>query len=103
MLCLGLGGAGKSTILAALAGEDTNCIVPTMGFCIKTFYGETASFTVKELGGDEKIRPYWSKYFDEYEAIVRVTLTPPAFFIILIIVPRFLLWTAAPMINSYKK
>ena len=71
MLCVGLSGAGKSTILALLAGETTDKLEPTMGFAIKAFNGPTATFHIKELGGAEKIRPYWNKYYAGHEALVR--------------------------------
>ena len=74
MLCVGLGGAGKSTLLALLAGETAHNIEPTMGFSIKAFITPAASFNVKELGGSEKIRPYWDRYFAGHEAIVRAFL-----------------------------
>ena len=70
MLCLGLDGSGKSTLLALLAGETVHNIEPTMGFSIKAFITPAASFNVRELGGGDAIRPYWSKYYEGHDAIV---------------------------------
>ncbi len=81
VLCLGLSGAGKSTLMTMLTGEADKEEVseagappragPTMGFSITTFPGPTATLHIKELGGMDRIRPYWSKYYIGNEAIVR--------------------------------
>lgn len=75
VLCLGMGGSGKSTLLALLAGETPHNIEPTMGFSIKAFNNSTASFHIKELGGADSIRPYWSKYYEGHDAIVSLYLS----------------------------
>ena len=89
MLCIGLKGVGKSSLLACTAGENTqgSDVQPTngervttppsevslfrcAGFSIKALLLSRAVLNVKELGGGEKIRPYWNKYYSGHEAIV---------------------------------
>lgn len=85
MLCLGLSGAGKTTLLSLLAGEPTDCIKSTPGFTVKAFITPSASYSIKELGGMESIRPYWNKYYGGQDAIVR----PLKFFTYLQSTPPF--------------
>ena len=70
MLCLGFSGAGKSTLLSVLAGEPTDDLQPTLGFAIKAVLTSRGILNVKELGGSDRIRPYWDKYYDGHEAVV---------------------------------
>lgn len=70
VLCLGFSGAGKSTLLSVLAGEPTDDLQPTMGFAIKAVLTSRGILNVKELGGSDRIRPYWDKYYDGHEAVV---------------------------------
>lgn len=63
--------AGKTTLLTQLAGEPLATeSVPTMGFSIKPCSVSTATLLVKELGGAENLRPYWSMYYTGQDAIV---------------------------------
>lgn len=64
VLCLGLTGAGKSTALATLVGEPTDSLEPTTGFNIKTLPVNDTVLNIKELGGKESVRPFWSQYFE---------------------------------------
>ena len=70
VLCLGLSGAGKSTLLSLLAGEPMDDVQPTMGFAIKAVLTNRSILNIKELGGSDRIRPYWSKYYSGHEAVV---------------------------------
>ncbi len=71
VLCLGLHASGKTTLLGLLAGEEVeDHPQPTMGFAIKAFISPSASLRFKELGGDERIQPYWNKYYTGQDAIV---------------------------------
>jgi len=71
-VCLGLSGAGKSTLLAQLAGESAAGLTPTMGFSIKPVSTPSTLFHIKELGGSEKIRPYWNMYYSDVDGMVHV-------------------------------
>eukprot|EP01135_Chromosphaera_perkinsii_P010397 Nk52_evm69s2118 gene=Nk52_evmTU69s2118 len=42
----------------------------TMGFIIRTCHIRTSVLVFKELGGNEMIRPYWDRYFDDFHACV---------------------------------
>ncbi len=70
LLCLGLEGGGKSTLLAELAGETASETQPTLGFSIKSVLTERAVLNVKELGGGAMIRQYWERYFSGHVGVV---------------------------------
>ncbi|XP_015910507.1 ADP-ribosylation factor-like protein 15 [Parasteatoda tepidariorum] len=72
ILCIGLEGSGKTTALATLVGESVNDIEPTTGFNIKTLPLKDTVVDIKELGGSEVIRPFWSKYFEGQHGILYV-------------------------------
>ena len=74
MLCLGFSGAGKSTLLSILAGEATDDLQPTMGFAVKAVLTSRGILNIKELGGSDRIRPYWDKYYGGHEAVVSVCI-----------------------------
>ncbi|WAR00841.1 ARL15-like protein [Mya arenaria] len=52
VLCLGLGGSGKSSLLAKVSGESTDAIEPT-------------------VGGDN-VRPYWNRYYGGSQGVIFV-------------------------------
>ncbi|XP_025076876.1 ADP-ribosylation factor-like protein 15 [Pomacea canaliculata] len=72
ILCIGLEGCGKSSILAVLSGDDLHKIEPTVGFSIKALLFEDCILEVKELGGGDKVRPYWDRYFQVFQGIIFV-------------------------------
>ncbi|XP_070175845.1 ADP-ribosylation factor-like protein 15 [Littorina saxatilis] len=72
ILCIGLEGCGKSSILAVLSGDDLHKVEPTVGFSIKAILFEDCILDVKELGGGEKVRPYWDRYFQVFQGIIFV-------------------------------
>lgn len=72
VLMVGLKGVGKSHLLASLCNETTENIQPTDGFSMKDVLLETSVLHVKELGGSEKIRPYWAHYMDNSEGVIYV-------------------------------
>ena len=51
VLMLGLSGAGKSTMLLQLKGEDLSNVQPTKGFMIKPLEFQRITLHVKEIGG----------------------------------------------------
>lgn len=61
---------GKSTLLSTLAGEPSDNLQPTMGFAIKAVLMSRSILNIKELGGSDRIRPYWDKYYSGHEAVV---------------------------------
>ncbi|KAI8793646.1 ADP-ribosylation factor protein 15 [Biomphalaria glabrata] len=72
VLCIGLENAGKSSILATLSGDDLHKIEPTIGFSIKAILFEDCILDVKELGGGDKVRPYWERYYQVFQGIIFV-------------------------------
>jgi len=73
LLCLGHGGSGKSTLLAVLMQEDLEEVEsPTKGFAIKAAALSGVVFNCKELGGSQKYRKYWSRYYDENDGVLYV-------------------------------
>ncbi|XP_033751002.1 ADP-ribosylation factor-like protein 15 [Pecten maximus] len=72
VLCLGLEGSGKSSILAVLSGEKYDDISPTKGFSIKALLFDDCIVDVKELGGGESVRPYWDRYYGGAQGIIFV-------------------------------
>ncbi|KAJ8005572.1 hypothetical protein DPEC_G00119330 [Dallia pectoralis] len=72
LICIGLSGAGKTSLLERLCNESTNSTGPTTGFCIKAVPFPNAILNVKELGGGEHIRPYWCRYYPGCQGVVFV-------------------------------
>ncbi|XP_050691629.1 uncharacterized protein LOC126983174 isoform X2 [Eriocheir sinensis] len=69
---VGLDGAGKTTILYKLKLGEVVSTVPTIGFNVETVEYKNISFTVWDVGGQEKLRPLWRHYFTNTSAIVYV-------------------------------
>ncbi|CAK9043001.1 unnamed protein product [Durusdinium trenchii] len=69
---LGLDNAGKTTILQKMTEGDISHIMPTQGFNIKSIMQDGFKLNVWDIGGQEAIRPYWSNYFENTDALVYV-------------------------------
>ncbi|XP_048397743.1 ADP-ribosylation factor-like protein 15 isoform X3 [Stegostoma tigrinum] len=72
VVCVGLTGSGKSSLLTQLCSESTENIIPTTGFSIKAVPFQNAILNVKELGGADNIRKYWSRYYQGSQGVVFV-------------------------------
>lgn len=72
VVCIGLTGAGKSSLLSQLCSESADNIVPTTGFSIKAVPFQNAILNVKELGGAQNIRKYWSRYYQGSQGVIFV-------------------------------
>lgn len=72
MLCLGLSGVGKTTLLSNLVDEPMIKSEPTTGFNIKTLPLKNTVLSIKELGGSLRIQPFWDHYFSNKHAILFV-------------------------------
>lgn len=64
VLALGLGGTGKTSLWTCASGESLDEVEETQGFTIKAVALPGTVLNIKELGGNEVIRPYWNRYYD---------------------------------------
>jgi ADP-ribosylation factor 1/2 len=70
ILLLGLDNAGKTCILYKLKLNETITTIPTIGFNVETvtpYKGIT--FTVWDVGGQDKIRRLWRYYFQNTDGL----------------------------------
>ena len=63
ILMVGLDNAGKTTVLYKLKLGEVVTTIPTIGFNVETVEYKNISFTVWDVGGQDKIRPLWRHYF----------------------------------------
>ena len=64
ILMLGLDAAGKTTVLYKLKLNEVVNTIPTIGFNVESLSPvKNVSFTVWDIGGQDKIRPLWRHYF----------------------------------------
>uniref|UniRef100_A0A3B3YS36 ADP-ribosylation factor-like protein 15 n=1 Tax=Poecilia mexicana TaxID=48701 RepID=A0A3B3YS36_9TELE len=66
VVCIGLTGAGKTSLLSRLCGESTDNIVPTTG--IK--HTDSPFFYVST--GADNIKKYWSRYYQGSQGVIFV-------------------------------
>lgn len=64
--------AGKTTILFKLKLGDVVTTIPTVGFNVETVEYKNISFTVWDVGGQDKIRPLWRHYYQNTNGIIFV-------------------------------
>lgn len=69
---MGLDAAGKTTILYKLKLGEIVTTIPTIGFNVETVEYKNISFTVWDVGGQDKIRPLWRHYFQGTQALIFV-------------------------------
>merc|ERR1712053_49773 len=72
ILMVGLDAAGKTTILYKLKLGEIVTTIPTIGFNVETVEYKNISFTVWDVGGQDKIRPLWRHYYQGTNAIIFV-------------------------------
>ncbi|KAI5062135.1 hypothetical protein GOP47_0022674 [Adiantum capillus-veneris] len=72
LLMLGLDAAGKTTILYKLKLGEVVSTIPTIGFNVETVEYKNISFTVWDVGGQDKIRPLWKHYFRDTQGLIFV-------------------------------
>jgi len=72
ILMVGLDAAGKTTILYKLKLGEIVTTIPTIGFNVETVEYKNISFTVWDVGGQDKIRPLWKHYFQNTQGIIFV-------------------------------
>lgn len=73
IVMLGLDAAGKTTILYKIKLNEIVSTIPTIGFNVETVSPvKGVTFTVWDIGGQDKIRPLWKHYFNNTEGLVYV-------------------------------
>lgn len=72
ILMVGLDAAGKTTILYKLKLGEVVTTIPTIGFNVETVEYKNISFTVWDVGGQDKIRPLWRHYFTNTQGLIFV-------------------------------
>lgn len=72
---VGLDAAGKTTILYKLKLGEIVTTIPTIGFNVETVEYKNISFTVWDVGGQDKIRPLWRHYFQNTQVYDRSNST----------------------------
>mmetsp|Transcript_43703 Transcript_43703/g.68129 ORF Transcript_43703/g.68129 Transcript_43703/m.68129 type:complete len:183 (+) Transcript_43703:79-627(+) len=71
-LMIGLDAAGKTTILYKLKLGEVVTTIPTIGFNVETVEYKNISFTVWDVGGQDKIRPLWRHYYQNTQGVIFV-------------------------------
>ena len=72
ILMVGLDNAEKTTVLYRLKLEEVVSTVPTLGFNVETVTYKNISFTVWDIGGQDKIRSLWRVYFQGTQGLIFV-------------------------------
>merc|ERR1712040_29557 len=69
---VGLDAAGKTTILYKLKLGEVVTTIPTIGFNVETVEYKNLSFTVWDVGGQDKFRPLWRHYYQGTNGLIYV-------------------------------
>ncbi|SBS81438.1 ADP-ribosylation factor, putative (ARF1) [Plasmodium ovale wallikeri] len=69
---VGLDAAGKTTILYKVKLGEVVTTIPTIGFNVETVEFRNISFTVWDVGGQDKIRPLWRHYYSNTDGLIFV-------------------------------
>jgi small GTP-binding protein len=72
ILMVGLGAAGKTTIVFNFTLGETVGTTPTIGFNVETVVYKKICFTIWDVGGQDKIRPLWRHYFKNTQGLMFV-------------------------------
>lgn len=72
IVSVGLDAAGKTTILYKLKLGEIVTTIPTIGFNVETVEYKNISFTVWDVGGQDKIRPLWRHYYQNTQGLIFV-------------------------------
>lgn len=72
IVMVGLDAAGKTTVLYNLRLGEVVTTVPTIGFNVETLEHRNVTFTVWDIGGQEKIRPLWRHYYQHAAGVIFV-------------------------------
>uniref|UniRef100_A0A8C5VUE0 ADP-ribosylation factor-like protein 15 n=1 Tax=Microcebus murinus TaxID=30608 RepID=A0A8C5VUE0_MICMU len=72
LVCKGLTGSGKTSLLSKVCSESPKEVVSTTGFSIKAVPFQNAILNVKELRGADNIWKYWSRYYQGSQGVILV-------------------------------
>merc|ERR1712010_218193 len=72
ILMVGLDAAGKTTVLYKLKLGEVVTTIPTIGFNVETVEYKNISFTVWDVGGQDRIRKLWRHYYQGTEGLIFV-------------------------------
>ena len=72
MLMVGLDAAGKTTILYKFKLGEVVTTIPTIGFNVETVEYKNISFTMWDVGGQDRIRRLWRHYYEGTNGLVYV-------------------------------
>jgi len=69
---VGIESAGKTSILYKSRLGKRVQIIPTLGFNVETIEFNETKLTIWDLGGHDRMLPYWPCYFSNTDAIIFV-------------------------------
>ena len=72
ILMVGLDAAGKTTILYKFKLGEVVTTIPTIGFNVETVEYKNISFTMWDVGGQDRIRRLWRHYYEGTNGLVYV-------------------------------
>merc|ERR1711865_13684 len=72
ILMVGLDAAGKTTILYKFKLGETVTTTPTIGFNVENVEYKNISFTMWDVGGQDKIRRLWRHYYQGTNGLIFV-------------------------------
>ncbi|EFA79443.1 hypothetical protein PPL_07861 [Heterostelium album PN500] len=72
VLMLGLDAAGKTSLLYRIKLKETVPSIPTVGFSVETIHFQNLTFTIWDVGGQDKIRNLWRHYYVGTQVLVYV-------------------------------
>jgi ADP-ribosylation factor protein 1 len=72
VVMVGLDAAGKTTILYKLKLGEVVSTIPTIGFNVETVQYKSVTFTVWDVGGQDRIRPLWRHYYTNANGVIFV-------------------------------
>ena len=69
---VGLDAAGKTSVLYQLKMSELVKTIPTIGFNVETLDYKGLTFTIWDVGGQDKVRMLWKHYYQNTDGIIFV-------------------------------
>uniref|UniRef100_A0A7S3DEW0 ADP-ribosylation factor-like protein 13B n=1 Tax=Palpitomonas bilix TaxID=652834 RepID=A0A7S3DEW0_9EUKA len=70
IILLGIDNAGKTTVFKGIQGSVNEEVAPTAGFNTHTMKESSLSVTIFDVGGGNRIRGIWERYYSEVHGVV---------------------------------